>query len=465
MGTQATNTVHIAGAGTNEAQARHLHPVGQGAATTAPDRPPPVTVDGWENEIRVTSPTASRPYYQINWSEEGIGRNTTAGRTIETLQVATAQIIQRLETKAFMSDRQAEKMIEAWLNPDRPRQKPWSISHSREQARLAKKHVTPIIGLVRCRDLNSGHFQAIIGSATSAGTAKDLRSTVSALLNWGFKKGYLLTHPGPLMSDVVWMPPKGHPDHRDSKRVSGKLAARQVAESPPQEAEAEAEQLEGIRPVTAEETPDSEAVLRLATAFEELGWDPFPVYLTTYSGVRCGEEMALQARHFTTDERTIDVVQAVHEKGGIRIGLPKWGKTRKTFYPLVTPEGYELAAQVKERVAKIRRKYGNDGFILAGSQGGLYGANRWGGQRFRPAAELAGWPTHLVWSAEEQKMVKRFLWTWHSLRHRFAAWALWELGALLPDVSAAMGHCDLSTTTRIYGSHLPAGISRLTSLA
>ncbi|MBW3546820.1 MAG: site-specific integrase [Actinobacteria bacterium] len=50
---------------------------------------------------------------------------------------------------------------------------------------------------------------------------------------------------------------------------------------------------------------------------------------------------------------------------------------------------------------------------------------------FNPAATAAGWPLNPQ---------RRWAWTFHSLRHVFATWALAQPGARIKDVSRLLGH-------------------------
>ncbi len=46
----------------------------------------------------------------------------------------------------------------------------------------------------------------------------------------------------------------------------------------------------------------------------------------------------------------------------------------------------------------------------------------------------------------------RWVWTFHSLRHVFATWALSQPGARIEDVSRLMGHSSVRITRDIYVS-------------
>ena len=58
-----------------------------------------------------------------------------------------------------------------------------------------------------------------------------------------------------------------------------------------------------------------------------------------------------------------------------------------------------------------------------------------------PAAPTGGWP---------RRPDGRRLWTFHSLRHVFATWALAQPGARIEDVSRLMGHSTVRVTQDLY---------------
>ncbi|HSH61829.1 MAG TPA: tyrosine-type recombinase/integrase, partial [Acidimicrobiales bacterium] len=57
------------------------------------------------------------------------------------------------------------------------------------------------------------------------------------------------------------------------------------------------------------------------------------------------------------------------------------------------------------------------------------------------AATCAGWP---------RDHLGRSVWTFHSLRHVFATWALSQSGARIEDVSRLLGHSTVRVTQDLY---------------
>ena len=104
---------------------------------------------------------------------------------------------------------------------------------------------------------------------------------------------------------------------------------------------------------------------------------------------------------------------------------------RTTLYPARVPASdFDLARQMRRQVQTAREAGGDDALVFTTAQGHSWTQSRWGARRFRPAAKAAGWPTHTITSRGRE--VQKLDWTWHSLRHRFAAWLLWERDASPP---------------------------------
>ena len=59
-----------------------------------------------------------------------------------------------------------------------------------------------------------------------------------------------------------------------------------------------------------------------------------------------------------------------------------------------------------------------------------------------PACEFVGWPKNPDRNG--------WLWTFHSLRHVFATWALAQPGIRIEDVSRLLGHSSIRVTQEIY---------------
>jgi integrase len=107
------------------------------------------------------------------------------------------------------------------------------------------------------------------------------------------------------------------------------------------------------------------------------------------------------------------------------------------MHPARTPTATNLNALVTRRLAELPP----DGLLFPAPRGGWARRSDYGRRIFRPAAHAAGWPT---------QPNGRLAWTFHSLRHVFATWALAQPDARLEDTSRLLGHSSIRTTQDLY---------------
>jgi integrase len=107
------------------------------------------------------------------------------------------------------------------------------------------------------------------------------------------------------------------------------------------------------------------------------------------------------------------------------------------MYPATTPAGIDLAAMVERRLAEIEP----DGLMFAAPKGGWLRRSNWGRYVWDRAATDVGWP---------RDHDDTWRWTFHSLRHVFATWALHDAHIPMEDVSRLLGHSSTRVTQDIY---------------
>ncbi len=152
-----------------------------------------------------------------------------------------------------------------------------------------------------------------------------------------------------------------------------------------------------------------------------------------YSGLRWGEMAALSADRVDTARRRIAVDrQLVETRHDLRLGPPKSRRRRTTMYPARTPGGVDLAELVERRLGEL----GADDILFPSPRGRWPRRSNYRRNTFEPAA-AAGWPLDAR---------GRRAWSFHSLRHVFATWALAQPGARMEDVSRLMGHSTVRVT-------------------
>jgi integrase len=274
--------------------------------------------------------------------------------------------------------------------------------------------VLPVIGGVRCREFSRYDFQRILGQARTASVARQLRRTLSGLVNAGLVEGYLVPRQD-VMRGVRWLPADG-------------------TEATPEPTN---------RSITQDEIPTTGAVHGLARECAErsrLWWRELEILLVAYSGLRWGEHAALTAGQIDVDRRRITVDhQVVELRSGLRDSLPKGRRRRVTVYPAVTPGGVDLASLVRQRLDELDNPAA---LMFPAPRGEWYRRSNYGRNLWDPACEFVGLP--------KDPDGHGWYWTFHSLRHVFATWALSQPGVRVEDVSRLMGHSSIRVTQEIY---------------
>ena len=107
------------------------------------------------------------------------------------------------------------------------------------------------------------------------------------------------------------------------------------------------------------------------------------------------------------------------------------------MYPAVTPGGVDLTTMIDRRLAELEE----DGIVFPAPRGGWARRSNYGRNTWDPAATTIDWP---------RSDDGRWHWTFHSLRHVFATWALNQPGLRIEDVSRLLGHSSTRVTQDIY---------------
>jgi len=324
---------------------------------------------------------------------------------------------------------------------------------------LGTRHIKPTIGRLACEDLRKEDLRKCVDHAPTLGEGKRLRTALRTCLKWGYEEGYLVVPPDRLLGGVHW-----------------------VGSDPEEQKAAVKATEQGTDPnwVPPSAIPTHDAVAELAYQVGQVSgvdhWSGLAVLLSAYSGIRQGEMFALRARDVDTKTRQIRIERQKVEAGGLReITDPKGRKKRTTVYPTRTPptkrypKGFELAQAIARQKKWVIKKYGQDALMFPNPTGGMWSASNFRNRRFKPAATAAKWSTkkvkRMLANSAEPEEVDGFVWTWHSLRHVFCTYYLWELSAKPVDVSQAAGHSTVEITLKIYANEAPGALERLGSLA
>lgn len=366
--------------------------------------------------VSAYEPSTPGGYWRLRWVEASRRRDTTAKSREEAIAKAS-ELVERLAagTPTKLASAKGAVLIARYLDPARrpARGRAWSERHREEQVAYCARFVAPVIADVAVRDLTRAHLQAVLDGAPTASVAAHLRRCLSALVACGLEEGLLLVRQD-VLRGVRWHPP-----------------ADQIDEPG----------LESGRAVEEADIPTAGAVHDLARAAAErsgVWWRELQILLVAYSGLRWGEHAALTADRIDVARRRIVVDrQVIETRHALKLAPPKNRRRRATMYPARTPAGVDLAALVERRLAEL----GPDAVVFPSPRGQWARRSNYRRNVFDPAARAAGWP---------RRADGRWQWTFHSLRHVFATWALSQPGARVEDVSRLLGHSTVRVTQDLY---------------
>jgi integrase len=366
--------------------------------------------------VRAYPPVGPDGHWRLRWVESGRRRETTAGSHDEVVAKAS-DLVARLSQgrPTDLAQAHGDVLVAHYLDPARRpvRGRAWSVRHREEQEAYCRRFVSPVIATVELGRLSRLHFAAILAQAPTASVAAHLRRCLSAMVGAGLEEGLLLGRQD-VLRGVRWAPPAG---------------------------EAPEDEETGVGFVEAADIPTAGAVAALAAAAGErsgVWWRELQPLLVAYSGLRWGEMAALTAERVDPARRRITVDrQVIETRHALALSPPKNRRRRTTMYPARTPGGADLAALVARRLAEV----GPGDLLFPSPKGCWPRRSNYRRNTFEPAAIAAGWP---------RRPDGRWAWTFHSLRHVFATWALAQPGARIEDVSRLMGHSTVRVTQDLY---------------
>jgi integrase len=356
------------------------------------------------------------------WYEDG-ERQQCEAASEQKLAARLEKVAERLAADAPNMRRPGADLIGHYLDPDRlPVDARWSRKHADTQGRLCERFAVPVIGLLACEDIKTGHMQAIVNAAPTAGEGARVRGMISALVSAGLDSGYLAN---PRLAKVHWQA-QGRP-------------------LPPPRVSTAGESGLWVDPA---EIPSSGDVGRLGAALaagRHGDRDELMASTAAYSGLRWGELTALTTAQVDPAARVITVDRKVVEVAGhLYAEAPKNRKFRRTIYPRRTPAGYPLAERLAARAqaALAEQQAGTNplGLMFPSPRGRHWRSSNFNRNVLRRAYLAAGW--------RDGDGSGR--WTWHSLRHVFCTTALftWKLDPT--DVSRMAGHANVRITLDMY---------------
>lgn len=393
-----------------------------------------------DNGVRVFEPPTNSPYWVLRWTEDGVRRETTAGKTQEEALQRAKEIDKRLgHEHGHRSLRPAVEWLDEWLDPDRIRAngRTWSRKHYGETERRMNTHLRPQIQKLRAEQVRNKHLRAAIASAPTVGEKDAVLRNLRTFIKFGIARGWSTQDSNALLADLkesIIRPKRAFTAGTSTLYVDPRLR------------------------------PSDEDVRTLSEAMAELPdakwWYTLMPLLAAYSGLRLGEVLDLDVDDINLKEREITIdSQCLEARGyGKSRELPKYNTHRTTIFPTKTPWGYSLSNALRRRIKEAKSEpefnYGDDDprhLLFPAPGGGWWSHSNFGGRVRRPAQEIAGWP---------KNKEHEFIWNFHSLRHTFCS-GLLQNGKSVVDIAVAAGHRNPNTTWQMYIGSGPDALKRL----
>jgi integrase len=389
---------------------------------------PPGSFVVGEGKYRVTvyapGPGNVADRWRLDWAQGGKRQGTTAKDVVAA--TAKANEMAGILSRQY-GDRAGQPvtaMVAAYLDPD-TRMSHWGESHDADQKNNMKRFVAFVGASKKCKDLTTVDIHAFINSIEALSSKKHLATAVKGLITWGHKKEWIITPPDVLLADVGYAITKAK-----GAKKRGSVVEYIDRDSLPTHKDV------------------AELGRQMAIAGKDYRWE-LMANLAAYTGIRLGELIQLSPENFDLKAGTISITEQCLDVAGKKsLAAPKNDSVRTTVYPTKTPEGYPLAKMVEKRIKEANAtgaKKLQDGsrrvLMFPDSRGGWISHGPFGTNTRRPAQEAAAW---------KKDTDGQFVWTWHTLRHVFCSWLIFEMKKDVLAVSKAAGHKSVMTTLTMY---------------
>lgn len=195
-------------------------------------------------------------------------------------------------------------------------------------------------------------------------------------------------------------------------------------------------------------TDDLDALIKGFDVVDEPRWG-MAFDLKRKSGLRYGELIGLRPMDCAFGERRIIRVTRAIDEGDRRddfdVRSPKNGRRREASFPK------SIEAPLADLCEVVSLTQGPAGLLFPGTTPESFASYRYVARRFAKAGEAAGWP--VVRSAADKAghgQYPTLAWSPQDLRHYYACWMLFDIGADPAVVSNLLGHFNVSFTIRRY---------------
>lgn len=335
--------------------------------------------------------------YRVVWWDSG-RRRERSFTTIEAARDRALELAGDLRIgRAASGDASFGQLVAQAVDPGR--HPSWGPRHTASVESIARTHIIPTVGGIKCADLTSRDLVAVIQAKAAEGYARATLAQIIKVMRMAVKDGIRLG---------IW---------RAGADPGVDLALPRAA------VDDVAHDLHYV----GDDLPTTADVARFARALDRyLPGGRLLVRLAAGSGLRLGELLALRPSDFDWTEGTLRVSRSVVDvgTGTPSLGVPKTASSRRVVY--LTPS---LARQM--RAYCTERALGRNDLLWGNRTGGLYRRSNVERQIRRAKDDVS------------------YSWTFHSLRH-YRATHLLRQGAQLDDVRHQLGHSRSTTTLTLY---------------
>ena len=393
--------------------------------------------------VHVLQPGGTSRYYRLTWTDPITGKqcDTTAGTDYQKAAEKAARQDRELQAlRAGVSRTETVGSLVCAYGQDVVGRGEDGTNASASRLADVKRHLKRATAGYADVKLIALDRKLVDAMRAQAGTGAPVRENTPALrllLRWGHRKGLLDTATGELLgSSAPAVEPTG-PKCAASTAPARRRTARRV----------------GASVLFVEDAPPLAEVRALRDQIQALQprWGALSVELAGGCGPRWGEQFQLTAYDVLESAEVVEIqinwqidAKAKRKEDGdakqpdLR-KLPKGEKTRVTTVPATSQTGFPLAQALLARrdaaLAEQAAGVNPEALLFPTKTGKLFIHTAFSRDVFKPAAIAAGWPFQ-EWEAEEKvpqktggvaTVVRRriqFDLTWHSLRHRYARFAI-----------------------------------------
>lgn len=388
--------------------------------------------------VTVTGPNA-KGYYRLKWREpDGALGDTSGSRDLAVALEKAADIDQRLAQAAGpQATQRLEDLLTEFIAHGHS---PYKDKKPYKQAQLDGLQHKLTRGLrgqehVRAMDLDRTVCTTIRQQAGTHNGVTEITSALRAFLRWGQQKGYFTAEQVELLPRAASTPePARHLVRTPVDDGSPTDRARMVGQDEDY--------------VDDEDCPNADQLISLRTELQKHFplWGALACEFAANTGARWGEQFQLAApdvhldgcRRYRSPHIHVDwqIAPTGKVNDGNRRDRPKGSKTRVIPVPKRSITGYNLRKEVRARVAAARAEQlagtNPEALLFPAKRGGLLWHTSFSGDHLLPAMIDAGLPVRTwlvedeVWDDDQRCYVRRerterrAVYTWHSLRHRFA---------------------------------------------